>query len=147
MRFSWIRWVIRYSLKDQIDLAWLVYSHSHDWKDHIHKAPHLLSLVAIVMILVWTGTVFAKNRQMTPYEKVLKVLRKRGITLSPYDSHEQHLDRIGRVCPALMQDFNVYLQDYLEWRFGGKGSYMITDTSKIIKKIRSMPRLKKPKGE
>jgi len=84
---------------------------------------------------------------MTPYEKVLKVLRKRGITLSPYDSHEQHLDRIGRVCPALMQDFNVYLQDYLEWRFGGKGSYMITDTSKIIKKIRSMPRLKKPKGE
>lgn len=135
LRFRWIRWVIEYSLQDQINLARYVKV----------GLPRLQP--AQVDLKIWIGLFCAAalagflilrldRRRTSAYARVLRALEKKGVVLDRSLSHEAHLQQIIAQWPALAPAYADYLKHYLAWRFGGGQADIKPLTDALIAKIR-----------
>ncbi|HOS97775.1 MAG TPA: transglutaminase domain-containing protein, partial [Deltaproteobacteria bacterium] len=139
LRFRWLRWVIQYSLDDQVRIARSIFATGpqvtrkleHQWR----YAAYFLCAAAAV----WGAAVLFRIRMRSPYEKVRRELLKKDLRLAPHSSHEDHLSAVSSRYPCLEPVFREYLRMYLAWRFGGRDADMDAHTRRIISAIRAAP--------
>ena len=134
MRFRWIRWVIEYSLDDQINFAKYVRFNA----PKIPKAaatPKWLSFLIPVFVLGASTFLFIRYKRLSLYEKVLLTLRRKGLMLDDGAEHETHLRQVREQWPDISAAFEAYQKKYLSWRFGGRKIDIQTLTEEFIKRI------------
>ncbi len=134
MRFRWIRWVIQYSLNDQINFAKYVRFNA----PKIPKAaatPKWLSFLIPVFFLGASLILFIRYKRLSLYEKALLSLRRKGLKLDDGAEHETHLRQVNEQRPELSAPFEAYQKKYLSWRFGNKKIDMQTLTDEFIRRI------------
>jgi transglutaminase-like putative cysteine protease len=140
LRFRWIRWVIQYSLDDQIRIARGIFSAgphvARQMENQWHFAVYFLCSAAVV----WGAVVLFRIRMRSPYEKIRRELLKKDLRLAPHSSHENHLSAVSRQYPSLEPEFRDYLETYLAWRFGGRDADMDAHTRRMVRVIRAVPR-------
>ncbi len=128
LRFSWARWVIEYSLKDQINLAgYLSYTAPRELKELDRRYAGLLLILPLLVIIYR----LIRHQRISPYEKVMKALG--GLKLE--GSHKDHLTTVREQRPEIAAEFEKYQQRYLGWRFGGRQVDIDGLTKEIIRKI------------
>lgn len=135
LRFRWIRWVIEYSLDDQVRIAWTVLFASHDIESEMGFALKASMAAGIIALLVWLFSLKVKTGRSGPYQAVIKALRKKGLVLSPSSSHEDHFREISAKFPDLRDDYEAFLCDYLAWRFGGGKIDIVKRAAKLVRAI------------
>ncbi|HEY9159785.1 MAG TPA: transglutaminaseTgpA domain-containing protein [Desulfomonilia bacterium] len=134
MRFRWIRWVIQYSLNDQINFAKYVRFNA----PKIPKAaatPRWLSFLIPAFLLGTSVFLFIRYKRLSLYEKALLSLRRKGLKLDEGAEHETHLRQVREQRPELSDAFEAYQKKYLSWRFGGRKIDMQTLTEEFIRRI------------
>jgi protein-glutamine gamma-glutamyltransferase len=134
MRFRWIRWVIEYSLDDQINFTKFVRFNA----PKIPKAaatPRWLSLIIPVIVLAVVALWYIQHRRMSFYEKVLLVLRRKGLKLDEGAEHETHLQQVREQWHDISGAFEAYQKKYLSWRFGGRKIDIQTLTDEFISRV------------
>lgn len=140
LRFQWNRWVIRYSLDDQIYFASRIIAPSPVISKEIE---HMASYAAYLII---SGVMFFilfrlfSYRFLPPYEKVRRALERIRITIPANGSHQEHIRMVSEHCPPLEPFFKEYLEHYLAWRFGDQDVDIKMHTKEMIDRIRSMPK-------
>lgn len=140
IRFSWLRWVIEYSLDDQIHIAVRVFSSAPRVTNRIElTASYALALIGALVALLAAAT-FVKNSLLSPYEKVRRAFERTGTRLPATSSHEEHLAIVRGTDPALAETFRLYLRDYLAWRFGRGYSDIGEQTRNMLRQIRKSGR-------
>ncbi|MDT8274312.1 MAG: DUF4129 domain-containing transglutaminase family protein [Desulfomonilia bacterium] len=136
LRFTWIRWVIHYTLEDQITIAGYLARSPLSVRERLDLVPY----AALAGILLIPGVVFAskmwRRKRLCPYAKVLQALEKKGVTLDISQSHEIHVQELLRQNPSLGPLFRNYLQTYLPWRFGNQDVDIFSITENLIERIR-----------
>jgi len=142
LRFSWIRWVIQYSLEDQMHLARVVLFRSPDIDSEMGYALYTGMGIFLSAGIIWLIYLTLRLRSLPAYTKVLRAFKKKGVALSGQDSHEQHLSQVTHQWAAIAHDFQGYLSVYLAWRFGGRKIDITGHTVEMLDKIRSTPRPK-----
>jgi hypothetical protein len=135
LRFRWIRWVIQYSLDDQIRIAAAVLFASHNIEHEMGYAFKVSMAAVIAAVLLWLSYLGMKARRSGPYHAVLKALKRKGLVLRMQSSHEEHLEEVAKRFPTLRDDYEAFLCDYLAWRFGGRNIDVRTKAKKLIQKI------------
>ncbi len=137
IRFRWIRWVIHYSLNDQVYFA------SHVRNTIINpgrNAIYWISGLLLAAAMLWLG--FSKGlRHLNNsfYDQVLVAFSKRGVKLDTKASHGEHLRYVENNWPVMARYFSRYLEDYLLWRFGKGDIDIASITGKFVKRIKSSP--------
>ncbi len=134
MRFRWIRWVIEYSLDDQINFAKFVRFNA----PKIPKAaatPKWLSLLIPVLVLISAGLLYVRRRRMSLYEKAISALTRKGLKLDEGAVHEIHLEQVREQRPELSAAFESYQNKYFSWRFGDRKIDMKKLTDEFIIRI------------
>ncbi|HHO74861.1 MAG TPA: DUF3488 domain-containing protein [Deltaproteobacteria bacterium] len=139
MRFKWIRWVIQYSLDDQIRFATFVLFSSPDIDNEMGYILYTCIGSVFFAICLWVVYRSVRMLYMPSYAKVVRAFGKKGVVLEKHDTHEQHFRQVARQWNPVSQDFGEYLCVYLEWRFGGRKIDISAFTEKMIRKIRSTP--------
>lgn len=140
IRFSWLRWVIEYSLDDQIHIAVRVFSSAPRVTNRIElTASYALALIGALVALLAAATL-VKNSLLSPYEKVRRAFEKTGTRLPATSSHEEHLAIVRGTDPALAETFRLYLGDYLAWRFGRGYADIGEQTRSMLRQIRKTGR-------
>lgn len=140
LRFRWIRWVIEYSLNDQITLAVRVFSVAPRTSRAMERAAsHALAIVAACATLLVMASLI-RNLFLPPYEKVRRAFARTGIVLDRSRPHEDHLAVVNEVDPLLAAAFRAYLEDYLAWRFGGGTADMKERTRTMVRAVRESQR-------
>ena len=133
LRFKWIRWVIQYSLDDQINLALYMNVHTPQISRYVLVAGAALlvpgTLVAGVVLL-------ARRRRRPEYARVVRAFAHRGLRLGDGDDHEEHLRQVQEQWPQMAPPFEAYLDHYLPWRFGQTPVSMRSETEDLLKRIR-----------
>jgi len=142
LRFKWIRWIIQYSLEDQVRLAGVVLLKSPDIDAEMGYALYAGMGIVISAGIIWLIYFTLRMKSLPAYLKILRAFRKKGVVLNEQDSHEQHLSQITKHWSAMAPDFRAYLRVYLAWRFGGRKTDITAHTHEMIDKIRSTPRPK-----
>jgi len=140
LRFKWIRWVIQYSLDDQIRLATVIVSSSPDIDSEME---YILSAgigAFLLAVCIWLVYRWVRILYLPVYAKVLRAFAKKGVKLELHSPHEEHCEQIEKVWKPVSEDFREYLGLYLAWRFGGKRIDISAHTDRLIRKIRSTPR-------
>lgn len=137
LRFRWIRWVIEYSLEDQIRLAGFVLLISPDIESEMGYALYAGTVIVMTATFIWFVWFTVRIRFLPAYVKVIRAFSKKGIALSSSDTHEQHLAQITEKWETIAHDFDLYLGHYLAWRFGGRKINISDLTREILHKIRS----------
>ncbi len=140
MRFKWIRWVIQYSLDDQIRIAAFIVFSSPDIDSEMGYILYAGMGMLLLALCVWLVYRSARIMYLPAYAKVLRAFAKKGIQLELHDTHEEHCEQIERVWNPVSKDFREYVRVYLAWRFGGRRTDMSAHTESMIRKIRSMQR-------
>lgn len=135
LRFKWIRWVVQYSIDDQIRIAAAVLFATHDIEDEMGYALEVSTAVGFAALLLWLVYFRMKTRRTGPYHAVLRALGKKGLVLDRSSSHEEHLGEIAERLPDLHYDYEAFLSDYLAWRFGGRRIDIGAKTRKLVRKI------------
>ena len=135
MRFRWIRWVIEYSLQDQINLAVSVRMSMPHLRRSISGLNTWLGLTAVV-VAVGAFLIFLPRRRLSPYARVLRALKGKGLALDPSLSHEEHGRQIKTQWPDIAPHYEAYLRSYLAWRFGDRKVEIQPLTEALIAKIR-----------
>ncbi|MCD6570905.1 MAG: DUF3488 domain-containing protein [Deltaproteobacteria bacterium] len=136
IRFRWIRWVIHYSLEDQIHFAGYVRLNTPDIMRHA-----IGSLPFICASLFGLGLIYliVRRKRMSVYDQIIMAFAKRGIRLDRYTTHEGHLVHIESLWPCIAPYFKSYLRDYLAWRFGDKSIDIKPRTEDFLDKLKSTP--------
>ncbi|HQP30102.1 MAG TPA: transglutaminaseTgpA domain-containing protein [Deltaproteobacteria bacterium] len=134
LRFRWIRWVIEYSLQDQINLAVSVRVGMPRLRRSLSGLNTWIGAIAAVFAVAGV-LVFLPRRRLGPYARVLHALKRKGLALDPALTHEEHKQRIKADWPAIAPHFEVYLKSYLAWRFGEKQVDIAPLTEAMIAKI------------
>jgi len=143
LRFRWIRWVIEYSLDDQIHIALRAFHTAPRITRQLENlTTHILVLFGICSALL-AAYLFLRNSMLQPYEKVRRALVRKGIRLRANSTHEDHLDTVTGADPILGREFRDYLETYLAWRFGDRNVDIRDHTRVMVAKIRRRPKLKK----
>jgi hypothetical protein len=136
LRFRWIRWVIEYSLQDQINLA--VYVRMN--VPRMHKNLAGLNTWIAIAIAATLGAIIAlyiPHSRMGNYARVLHTFSAKGVPLDESASHEEHLLQVAEQWPELAPYFGEYLEHYLAWRFGGADTDIKPLTTALIAKVRA----------
>lgn len=146
VRFRWIRWVIEYSLQDQINLA--AYVKVNTPRLH-HSLTGLHTWVGLILVAVAGGilALYLHRRRLGDYDRVLKALQKKGLEVDHTVPHEEHLRQLMAQWPSMGPSFERYLHHYLAWRFGGRSADIKPLTEAFIAKIRSTPYEPKTDGD
>jgi hypothetical protein len=134
LRFRWIRWVIEYSLKDQINIAKFVRFNA----PKIPKAavqPKWLILTIPAVIIAGAILWFIRRSKLSLYEKVLAALRRKGLKLDDGAQYELHLEQLEKQRPDLKPSFKAYQKKYLAWRFGGRNIDIAAITDEYIRSL------------
>ncbi len=135
-KFRWIRWVIQYSLEDQVRIATAVFFNPHDIEHEVGYALAGSMSAAILALVIWLLYFKTAKSDTGFYRKVVRAINSKGLPLDPRAAHEEHLERIASKWPALQWHFGIFLNDYLAWRFGGRKIDIRASTGKILREIR-----------
>jgi len=139
LRFRWIRWVIEYSLQDQINLAVYVRFAMPELGRNLNTPPVWSGLVVAVIIAL-AVIVYLPHRRRSAYSRVLRAMQRKGVDLDPRDTHEGHGRRVGQTWPEMAPHFDAYIRSYLAWRFGEKPADIEPLPEALIAKIRMAQR-------
>lgn len=136
LRFQWIRWVIQYSLDDQVHLAAAIFSPSVRTEGRaktVFAGFACIAALGTVMLLI---SHLMKKRGAAPYRKVLGAIAKKGLRLDRSAPHEAHLAQVREHWPSLEGAFKAFLDDYLAGRFGDRDMDLATRTKRMIRTVR-----------
>ncbi len=134
IRFRWIRWVIHYSLEDQIHFAGYAGLNA----PHVMRyAIHLLPFICAILFCIYAICLFFRRFRMPVYNQVIRAFAKEGIILEKYTTHDRHLLYIEQTWPYLAPYFKSYLRDYLAWRFGDKDIDIASRTKDFLRTVKS----------
>lgn len=136
LKFRWIRWVIQYSLEDQVRIATTVFFNPHDIEHEVGYALAGSMGAAILALVVWLLYYKAAKSRAGFYPKVVRAIIGRGLPLDPRAVHEEHRIKIASNWPELHRHFDIFLNDYLAWRFGEKKIDMKASTEKMLREVR-----------
>jgi len=139
LRFSWYRWVIRFSLDDQIQLASKILTPSPIIGRQVESYGLYAVYLVLAGLIAFAGAALFRKSFLPPYEKVCHELKKKRITLEENSSHLDHARLVSSRYPSLGPSFQDYLDRYLAWRFGADEIDIWSDTRKIIREIRKHP--------
>ena len=143
LRFRWHRWVIQYSLDDQIRFAVSIISAKPRIDRQLENLPSYSIGLFIAVLFSWLCYNVYRNRNLGPYERIRKALSSKGIVLPDNTPHEEHLIIMKQKYKSLEGEFSQYMHDYLRWRFRQDAVEIEALTREMIRKIRSMPRKRK----
>jgi protein-glutamine gamma-glutamyltransferase len=136
LRFTWLRWVIRYSLTDQIGLAFKLSSAPRNLELKLGCVLAGTVALAAIALVLWLVTLGLKAGKAGCYGSVARALARRGVILEEGATHEEHLEQVAREWPAIREDFRAFLDAYLSWRFGTGRGDMGNATSKVVSAIK-----------
>lgn len=137
LRFAWVRWVIEYSLDDQVAFALKALSVTRAWGREGVRLPGkamVLALIGALCVLTVMGGVY--RLRASPYERVLRAFRRKGLVMPKNLPHERHLEEVVSFDEALAGAFGGYLDAYLAWRFGCKEGDIHTLTRDMVRAVR-----------
>ncbi len=140
LRFRWLRWVIQYSLDDQIRFAVTIMSAKPGINKQVENLPLYLMGLVITGALSWLFYRMYVSRSLAWYDKVRRAISRKGLSLPGNIPHEAHLEIIRQRWEALEPEFSEYLQHYLLWRFRGDTMDIKALTEKMIERVKSTPR-------
>ena len=140
LKFRWIRWVIRYSLDDQVRLAASIFSPSERAERGLKPFLTGIACVAVAGALLWPATLWVNRRRRGPYRRLLDALARKGVALEPSAPHETHLAQLREQWPVLADEFGTFLHEYLAGRFGEGSTDIAARTREMIGKVRKTPR-------
>lgn len=136
LRFQWIRWVIRYSLDDQVRLAATILSPSARAEGGAKPVIAGFACIAALGALLLLISHLMKKQGTDPYRKVLAALAKKGLPLDDSRPHEIHLAQVRENWPSLEGEFRTFLDDYLAGRFGGRDIDLEERANGMIRTVR-----------
>lgn len=136
IRFAWIRWVIRYSLNDQIHIATTLSSATREFELKVGLALGITCAVASLALVFWVLSLFLKRRRTGSYGIVVRAFAKKGLRLEKGLSHEEHLEQVSREWPAMSGAFRSYLESYLPKRFGSGKDDIPSATARLVEAIK-----------
>ncbi len=139
LRFRWIRWVIQYSLEDQINFATGLFSTAPRITTQVESMAKYAFFLFVTGLCSWALYKIIRGRNVPPYEKILKLMARKGLVLPENRTHEEHLRVISENWPSLTPHFTHYLTIYLPWRFGDNGIDIQGHTRLMLKRIRNTP--------
>ncbi len=139
-RFRWLRWVIQYSLDDQIRFAVNVMSAKPRINKEVENLPLYLMGIVIAGVLSLLIYRMYVSRSMAWYDKVRRAIARKGLQLPGNIPHEDHLEIVHQRWEALEPDFQEYLRHYLLWRFRGDRIDIKALTERMIERVNSLPR-------
>lgn len=140
LKFRWIRWVIRYSLDDQVRFAVSIFSPSERAERGLKPFLAGIACVATAGALLWPAALWVNRRRRGPYRRLLDALARKGVTLEPSAPHETHLAQLREQWPVLADEFGSFLGEYLAGRFGGGSMDTDARTREMLRKVRKTPR-------
>jgi hypothetical protein len=140
LRFRWIRWVIQYSLEDQINIATSLFTTAPRITTQLESLVKYAIFLFVAGLCSWVMYQIIRRRYVAPYEKILKVITRKGVVLPENSTHEEHLRVISESWPALAPHFEHYLTIYLAWRFGDNNRDIQGHTRLMLRRIRNTPR-------
>ena len=140
LRFRWLRWVIQYSLNDQIRFALKIFVAAPRINKQIENISSYALYLFISGLLLWLFYLLYKDRSLPPYDKIRKAMSRKRLWLPENSSHECHITFVKEKWPSLEEEFRDYLEHYLAWRFREDRIDIQTHTKKIIERIKSLPR-------
>jgi protein-glutamine gamma-glutamyltransferase len=133
-RMRWYRYVINWSLGDQVHLAASVHRQANDvriglsWPSHWRVSPALMATGALAVVLaVWwllrRGGLGAPGAGPTPkvpafYERALRLLARRGLSPASAETARQFARRVGTAAPERAEPFARLTRHYERARFG-----------------------------
>jgi hypothetical protein len=133
-RMRWYRYVINWSLGDQVHLAASVHRQATDvrvglsWPRHWRVSPALMATggVVVVLALVWLfgSRGFAgRGANATAsvpafYERALRLLARRGLSPAAAETARQFAARVGVTAPERAEPFARLTRHYERARFG-----------------------------
>ncbi len=136
LRFQWIRWVIRYSLDDQVRLATSMFFPSARAEGRAKPVLAGFACIAVFGAVLLLISCLMKKRGTDPYRKVIGALAKKGLPLDDSTPHEIHLAQVSEHWPSLEGEFRIFLDDYLAGRFGGRDIDLVDRTKLMIRVVR-----------
>ena len=138
LRFLWVRWVVEYSLDDQIDIAFKTFRMAGRFKADVLRVPYRALAVPIAAAaIVALIQALRRSRRACPYASVIRAFRTIGIVLDESVPHERHLVEVGRFDAGLGEAFATFLGEYLAWRFGGGKVDIDGATRRIVRAIKA----------
>jgi hypothetical protein len=139
LRFRWIRWVIQYSLDDQINFATSLFTTAPRITSQLESMAKYAILLFVTGLCGWALYRIIRSRYVPPYEKILRLMAGKGLVMPENSTHEEHLRVISENWPSLTPHFEHYLTIYLSWRFGDNGIDIQGHTRLMLKRIRNTP--------
>jgi protein-glutamine gamma-glutamyltransferase len=139
LRFRWLRWVIQYSLEDQINLAAGIFTTAPRITARVESLTKYAVFLLVAGLCLWILYRIIRIRFVGPYEKVRRLMTRKGIVLPENSTHEEHLRVISESWPVLAPHFERYLAIYLAWRFGDNEINIQEHTRLMLRKIRNTP--------
>jgi protein-glutamine gamma-glutamyltransferase len=136
LRFRWYRWVIQFSLDDQLRLAASILAPSPIITRQIESLGSYAVYLFVSGGFFYAFSLLIRNKFLPPYDKVCNALKRKKIILPTNTSHQEHLKIISVQCPSIEPAFREYLTSYLAWRFGDQDIDVKTHTNEMIKKIK-----------
>ena len=139
LRFRWIRWVIQYSLEDQINFATSIFTTAPRITTQLESLAKYAIFALFTGLCSWVLYQIIRRRYVAPYEKILRVITRKGVVLPKNSTHEEHLRVISESWPAFAPHFEHYLTIYLAWRFGDDEIDIQEHTRLMLRRIRNTP--------
>ncbi len=139
LRFRWIRWVIQYSLEDQINFATSIFTTAPRITTQLESLARYAIFALFTGLCSWVLYQIIRRRYVAPYEKILRVITRKGVVLPENSTHEEHLRVISESWPAFASHFEHYLTIYLAWRFGDHEIDIQVHTRLMLRRIRNTP--------
>ncbi len=133
-RFRWQRWVIEYSLQDQINLATRISLQAPQVPGMTLK---IVPIAFPLAALLYTAFFIRRRRRTANYLRVIRAFRKKGLLLDSRAGHGAHLQTIRNSWPAMAPHFERYLKAYLAGRFGGRNIDLDGLTDELLQKIKN----------
>jgi hypothetical protein len=140
LRFAWIRWVIRYSLTDQIHLASRITEASASFDFRVGLVLGVTCGAASFTFVLWIISFAVKRKRTGSYGIVTRAFARKGVHLPWGRSHEEHLELVMRQWPQLGDEFRTYLETYLQHRFGRGSADISAATARLVEAIRKSAR-------
>lgn len=136
LRMHWYRYVVNWSLKDQVDLAAAIRQTARRWRPDWPAVggwegapgPVLVGLtVAVAALVAWRlgrGGLVARTRpgrRAMPdfYRRALRALARRGVRPAPHETAREFCERVQRESPAWGDAVGELTLAYERVRFGG----------------------------
>ncbi len=154
LRLRWHRYVINWSLRDQVQLAWSVRRQSVAWGGWltVQEAHRLRDLAVGIVVAAWVVACVwlwrqhagrARNRPggapPTFYSRALRRLARRGLTPAPSETAREFAVRVGRVAPPWARPVATLTAAYERCRFGA-GKLTAQDHAELDAYLRALDR-------